>query len=131
MDSREIEKRIEKMEAAECPDYALLRRWAQHPDALIREQVAAVLVFGAGEPGREILLKLAADSEELVRAEAYDTLSVYPEEKVAETLKQAAVSEPNDLVRDFALVSDGDVIPVPPGMCLLFDHTPDRTAGTG
>lgn len=110
MDSREIEKRMEKMEAAECPDYALLRRWAQHPDALIREQVAAVLVFGAGEPGREILLKLAADSEELVRAEAYDTLSVYPEEKVAETLKQAAVSEPDDLVRYFALVSYGDVI---------------------
>ena len=71
MDSRKIEKRIEKMEAAECPDYALLRRWAEHPDALIREQVAAVLVFGAGEPGREILLKLAADSEELVRAEAF------------------------------------------------------------
>ncbi len=47
MDSREIEKRMEKMEAAECPDYALLRRWAEHPDALIREQVAAVLVFGA------------------------------------------------------------------------------------
>ena len=37
MDSREIEKRMEKMEAAECPDYALLRRWAKHPDALIRE----------------------------------------------------------------------------------------------
>ena len=110
MDSREIEKRMEKMEAAECPDYAPLRRWAQHPDALIREQVAAVLVFGAGEPGREILLKLAADSEELVRAEAYDTLSVYPEEKVAETLKQAAVSEPDDLARYFALVSYGDVI---------------------
>lgn len=110
MDSREIEKRMEKMEAAECPDYTLLRRWAQHPDALIREQVAAVLVFGAGEPGREILLKLAADSEELVRAEAYDTLSVYPEEKVAETLKQAAVSEPDDLARYFALVSYGDVI---------------------
>lgn len=110
MDSREIEKRMEKMEAAECPDYALLRRWAQHPDALIREQVAAVLVFGAGEPGREILLKLAADSEELVRAEAYDTLSVYPEEKVADTLKQAAVSEPDDLARYFALVSYGDVI---------------------
>ena len=53
MDSREIEKRMEKMEAAECPDYALLRRWAKHPDALIREQVAAVLVFGAGEPGRD------------------------------------------------------------------------------
>lgn len=51
MDSRKIEKRIEKMEAAECPDYALLRRWAEHSDALIREQVAAVLVFGAGEPG--------------------------------------------------------------------------------
>ena len=45
-----------------------------------------------------------------MRAEAYDTLSVYPEEKVAETLKQAAVSEPNDLVRYFALVSYGDVI---------------------
>lgn len=75
MDSREIEKRIEKMEAAECPDYALLRRWAEHPDALIREQVAAVLVFGAGEPGREILLKLAADSEELVRAEAYEAVT--------------------------------------------------------
>ena len=110
MDSREIEKRMEKMEVAECPDYALLRRWAEHPDALIREQVAAVLVFGAGEPGREILLKLAADSEELVRAEAYDTLSVYPEEKVAEALKQAAVSEPDDLARYFALVSYGDVI---------------------
>ena len=29
MDSREIEKRIEKMEAVECPDYALLRRWKE------------------------------------------------------------------------------------------------------
>lgn len=28
-------------------------------------------------------------------------------------------------------LSDGDVIPVPPGTCLLFDHTPDRTTGTG
>lgn len=110
MDSREIEKRIEKMEAAECPDYALLRRWAEHPDALIREQVAAVLVFGEGEPGREILLKLAADSEELVRAEAYDTLSVYPDSQVAETLKQAAVTEPDDLARYFALVSYADVM---------------------
>ena len=45
MDSREIEKRMEKMEAAECPDYALLRRWAQHPDALIREQVAGTRDF--------------------------------------------------------------------------------------
>ncbi len=110
MNSGEIEKRMEEMEAAECPDYALLRRWAEHPDVLIREQVAAVLVFGAGEPGREILLKLAADSEELVRAEAYDTLSVYPDSQVAEALKQAAVTEPDDLARYFALVSYGDVM---------------------
>lgn len=110
MDSMEIEKRIEEMEAAECPDYALLRRWAEHPDALIRERVAAALVFGEGEPGREILLKLAADSEELVRAEAYDTLSVYPDSQVAEMLKQAAVTEPDDLARYFALVSYADVM---------------------
>lgn len=28
-------------------------------------------------------------------------------------------------------LSDGDTIPIPPRTCLLFDHTPDRTAGTG
>ena len=28
-------------------------------------------------------------------------------------------------------LSDGDVILIPPRTCLLFDHTPDRTAGTG
>lgn len=110
MDSREIEKRIGEMEAAECLDYALLRRWAEHPDALIREQVAAALVFGENDEGRDILLKLAADSEELVRAEAYDTLSVYPNSQVAETLKQAAVTEPDDLSRYFALVSYADVM---------------------
>ena len=110
MNSREIEKKIGEMEAAECLDYALLRQWAEHPDALIRAQVAAALLFGEGEPGREILLKLAADSEKLVRVEAYDTLSVYPEEKVAEMLKQAAVTEPDDLVRYFALVSYADVM---------------------
>lgn len=110
MDRREIEKRIEEMEAAECLDYALLCQWAEHLDALIREQVAAALVFGEGEPGREILLELAADSEELVRAEAYDTLSVYPDSQVAEMLKQAAVTEPDDLARYFALVSYADVM---------------------
>lgn len=133
MDSREIEKRMEKMEAAECPDYAMLRRWAKHPDALIREQVAAVLVFGAGEPGREILLKLAADSEELVRAEAYDTLSVYPDSQVAEALKQAAVSEHDDLARYFALVSYGDVIQeLEPGRCGTEGIFPEQIgAGAG
>lgn len=112
MDRRKITRRIEKMEDSEClsaADYALLRRWAEHPDALIRDLVASVLVFGEKPQGQALLLALTEDPDELVRADAYDSLSVYPDAQVAEKLKQAAAEEPDELARYFAIAAYADV----------------------
>ena len=112
MDRREFTRRIEKMEDSEglsAEDYVLLRQWARHPDALIRDLVASVLVHGKTPQGQLLLLALTEDPDELVRADAYDSLSVYPDVQVAEKLKRAAAGEPDELARYFAIAAYADV----------------------
>lgn len=113
MDSSAIERKIEAMEAAQylsATDYALLRQWARHPDALIRDLVASMLVLGEGAQGSELLLELTEDTDALVRADAYDSLSVFCVPKVAARLRTAVIEEPDDLARYFAIVAYADVM---------------------
>lgn len=113
MDSSVIERKIEEMEKAKClsaADYALLRQWARHSDALIRDLVASVLVLGEGTQGSALLLELTEDTDALVRADAYDSLSVFCDQRIAARLRIAAIEEPADLARYFAIVAYADVM---------------------
>ena len=98
-----------EMQPALCAeDYYQLHKWIQNGDADIRDRIAAMLVAHQEEQAEEILLELARDDDELVRADAYDSLAVFRDERVTELLRQAAEFEEDELARYFALTSYAD-----------------------
>lgn len=61
--------------------------------ALVRSQVATLLVNFKNDCSESILLKLSFDEDALVRTEAYDTLAVFEDEEVLRRLENAIREE--------------------------------------
>lgn len=108
MNAEDIAACVDKMEmqATLCAeDYCQLHKWIQSGDADIRDRIAAMLAAHREEQAEKILLELARDDDELVRADAYDSLAVFQDERAADLLRWAAEFEEDELARYFALVS--------------------------
>lgn len=113
MNSCEIESKINELETHShfsADDYILINQWANSSDSYIRDLVATLLVTQSTDQAKRILLHLAHDEDSLVRADAYDSLSVFPCPDVIEFLRMAVVKEPNSLARSYAILSYADVV---------------------
>ncbi len=78
-------------------------------DILIRCKVAELLINFENIRAKNVLLKLAQDNNSLVRAEAYDSLSVFVSKEVESFLKNAILSERNEIACTYAIMSWADV----------------------
>ncbi len=81
----------------------IVARFAQHPDPEIRREVASKLRFAAADQfagKRELLLQMAQDGDQEVRAAAYDAFSDYREDpQVMQLCVQAIDQDPSPEVQ--------------------------------
>lgn len=85
--------------------FAVVKEFASDREAWIRSWAAVQLVNYDSEQAKEILLHLTKDKDYLVRTEAYDSLSAFPYEDVAQVLKCAITRERSGLARGYAIMS--------------------------
>ncbi len=71
----------------------------------IRVEVAEILFYVKNNASKKVLLKLACDKDELVRTEAYDSLSGFPLPEIGLFLKKAIQKEKDGLACSYAISS--------------------------
>ena len=87
-----------------------------NPDAEIRAYAVQLLVRSNCDSAKKALLKLCGDYDELVRANACDSLCRYAKNDVYNRLLDCAVNDKSNLVKFYALSSASDIMP-----CLKVD----------
>lgn len=79
-------------------------------DDEVRAYAAELLVNFNSESSKKALLKLATDTDSLVRVNACDSLCVFSDIEVLKFLLQIAVSDEDELVRAYAVLSTTDIL---------------------
>lgn len=113
MEAKDIEDRINAMEnqvKLSDSDYRQLEKWITEEDAYIRDLVASMLVHFPTSDSKNLLLRLAKDPDELVRADAYDSLCEFPYPDSLDVLLDAITSEPDAVARFCAIRSCAEVM---------------------
>lgn len=85
--------------------FAVIKEFSTDHEYSLRSWAAQQLVDYSGEEAKNILLRLTRDKDYLVRTEAYDSLSAFPYEDVAQALKRAITHERSGLARGYAIMS--------------------------
>ena len=86
-------------------DVSSLSEWYLSPDDEIRILVAQVSVLSNSPAIQKILLILSKDSNYLVRANACDSLCIFPNETVLHILKKISRTDKSNLVKSYAILS--------------------------
>ncbi len=89
--------------------FLTLQEFSSDPEGIIRSMVASLLVHFENKAAKDILIELARDKDELVRTEAYDSLSIFIFADVEEFLVTAIRTESDSLARSYAILSWADV----------------------
>ena len=89
--------------------FAVLRALAYDADPYVRSQVACAAVNFINPGTKELLLQLTRDEDPLVRAEAYDSLSLFPYDDVEKCLLDAIEEEWDPIARSYAIFSWADI----------------------
>ena len=109
MSNDEIIKIIDNLKfPLEGINFDRLELYAKHENWEIRNAVAIILAQTDQKQGEKILLKLVDDTDELIRANACDSLGSYSSESVTKVLKKKAVND-LQLVRGYAVLSLGNI----------------------
>lgn len=87
----------------------MLNEFSYDNDEDIRSEVAKLLVNFTDENGEIILLRLAKDTDDLVRIEACDSLSQSRSYKTLNFLLEVSKTDENDLARGYAINSIGEI----------------------
>lgn len=82
---------------------------SQSDDDEIRSQVAALLIRSNKDKSREALLKMCNDNDELVRANACESLCIFYDDEVISSLKEKIVNDTSSIVKSYAVLSLGDI----------------------
>lgn len=93
-------------------DTDFIRSCLSDSDLLTRSEAAALILDSSfsNDEDIETLLKMCSDEEPLVRIEVYDALSRCISNKVTNRLKQAILSETDELARSYSIISWADTI---------------------
>lgn len=93
-------------------DTDFIRSCLSDPDLLTRSEAAALILDSSfsNDEDIETLMKMCSDGEPLVRIEVYDALSRCISNKVTNKLKQAILSEADELARSYSIISWADTI---------------------
>jgi len=87
-----------------------LRELSSYPNWEVKLLVAELLAHFVNRDSQGILHILANDKENIVRAEAYDTLALFPYPETEELLKERCVTEKDEVARGCAIPSWADVV---------------------
>jgi hypothetical protein len=87
---------------------------------VIRFEVAEILFCVKNNASKKVLLKLACDKDELVRTEAYDSLSGFPLPEIGLFLKKAIQTEKDGLACSYAISSWVEI-----ALSLFEEHSED------
>lgn len=91
--------------------FKIIKAYAHDKDVFVRIQVAKVLInFNDYILSKKILFELMNDNEELVRINAYDSLSVFDSKDVERLLKKAIKKERRELACAYAITSWAEVV---------------------
>lgn len=93
-------------------DTDFIRSCLSDSDLLIRCEAAAHILDSSfsNDEDVETLLKMCGDEEPLVRIEVYDALSRCIGNKVTNKLKQAIISETDEIARSYSIIAWADTI---------------------
>lgn len=89
--------------------FEIIKEFSLDKDALLRSRCAALLINFQTDDSLKLLLHLCSDTDDLVRAEAYDSLGAFVFPKVERTLFKSINSEKNTLPLEYAIFSWADV----------------------
>lgn len=93
-------------------DTDFIRSCLSDLDLLTRSEAAAFILNSSfsNDEDVETLLKMCGDEESLVRIEVYDALSRCIGNKVTNSLKQAIISESDEIARSYSITAWADTI---------------------
>lgn len=103
-------EQIEQKSKLDKTDLKTLQMLSSSLDHEIRLRVAQILVDTGEDQACQILLTLSEDTDELVRANACDSLGIFSNMTVRRHLYNIAIHDKSSLVRMYAVLSLGDII---------------------
>lgn len=90
--------------------FPALKIFSDNPDCFVRSAVAALLVNFETEESKQILIRLAQDKENIVRYEAYDSLSIFDGDEEVQLFFEKSISKERDeFARFYAITSWTDI----------------------
>lgn len=101
----ELLKEIESKSIYDKQDIITVAKSVSHQDPYARGMAASLLVNFNNKKALNLLLQLTKDVDEIVRAEAYDSLSVFGTPKIERILKKAILYEKGDFACFYAILS--------------------------
>lgn len=106
----ELLDEISQKEKLDLEDEKSVINLSKNNNAEIRAYSAELLVSFKSVKAKKALIDLCADSDEMVRVNACDSLSEFSEEDVYNRLAECAVNDKSELVRKYALLSLSDIV---------------------
>ncbi|NMC57458.1 MAG: HEAT repeat domain-containing protein [Eubacteriaceae bacterium] len=101
---------LEKKETWNDEDLLILDKYSHSKSSMIRNRVAELCAYSNKDNIKSILLRLINDNDNIVRAEAFDSITIaFPNKEIAEILKNKVVNEKDAIARSYAILSWIDV----------------------
>ena len=96
---------FEKLLELNYSHFDIIAEWVFDKNAYVRSRCAELLINFETQESKKLLFMLAGDEDELVRIEAYDSLSVIHVDDVEIFLATAMINESDELARSYSIIS--------------------------
>jgi hypothetical protein len=100
---------LQKKDVLDSNDVLFLKLLSTHSDEDIRWYVSKLLVKDNSKMSEDILMGMTSDIDDLVRANACDSLCISKNINIVNLLKNIVRKDKNSIVRSYAVLSMGDV----------------------
>ena len=109
-DKLNILDKLDELDELTDEHFLVIKQYVSDDDEFVRSRCAALLVNYSNNESMDLLLTLMKDEDSFVRTEAYDSLAIFNNKTVEQSLHEAIKTETDDLARGYAILSWGDVI---------------------
>lgn len=106
----DILKKISEKNTVDSNDLPILLQLSQCDDSEIRVYIAELLVLSKDNKAEKMLIHMCDDEDELVRANACDSLSVFPSIETYNCLIKNILTDISMLVKTYAILSIIDIL---------------------
>ena len=106
----EMLNKISEKNGVDSNDLKILLQLSKHNEPEIRSYAAELLVLSKDNKAEKMLINMCDDEDELVRVNACDSLSVFPNKDVYDCLINRAINDESTLVKTYAILSIIDIM---------------------